>query len=298
MNTPRVTIGIPVYNGEETIEKAIRSALDQTFEDLEVIVSDNQSTDRTGEIVSAIAAVDSRVRYHRNPEPLPQNANFSQAAKLARGEWFRWVGDDDWLEQKYVERCLEAVAQDPEAIAVTTYQKHVEPDGTEHYEEWTGARPTQPTPVERLGVMLDLLRGNPFWIDPVYTFVKTESLRSTGLVKEGLRFADLLISCEMAMAGPWAHVPEFLCSRTYVPLPQGWKAYAQYTGRSAKTPGAIITANTQRVLFAWHVMRSVVGKRGWSPADKVRGVAAAVRYYFGTRTDQVKRRLNRIRSSR
>ena len=297
MSTPKVTIGIPVYNGEDTIEKAVRSALEQTFEDLEVIVSDNQSTDRTSEIVSEIAAADSRVRYHRNPEPLPQNANFSQAATLARGEWFRWVGDDDWLEPKYIERCLEAVEQNPGAIAVTTYQKHVEPGGTEHFEQWTGARPTAERPLERLRVMLDLLRGSPFWIDPVYTFVNTEALRSTGLVKDGLRFADLLISCEMAMAGPWTHVSEFLCSRTYVPLPQGWRAYAQYTGRNARSVRSIVVGNTQRVVFVWYLARSVLRKRDWSVADRLQGVAAAIGYYVGTRADQIKRRIANLRAS-
>ena len=67
---PRVSIGLPVYNGENYLQDAMRSVLDQTFDDLELIVSDNASTDRSAEIAQDLAAADRRVRYFRNERNL------------------------------------------------------------------------------------------------------------------------------------------------------------------------------------------------------------------------------------
>jgi glycosyltransferase involved in cell wall biosynthesis len=65
--TPKISIGLPVRNGEEYLEESIDSILAQTFTDFELIISDNASTDRTEAICRAYAAKDRRIRYYRNP---------------------------------------------------------------------------------------------------------------------------------------------------------------------------------------------------------------------------------------
>ncbi len=74
-NQPRFSIGLPVYNGEKFIKEAIDSILAQTFEDFELIISDNASTDKTGEICRAYAAKDQRIRYYRNEKNIGCTVN-------------------------------------------------------------------------------------------------------------------------------------------------------------------------------------------------------------------------------
>src|SRR5947209_3451436 len=67
---PRVTIGLTVFNGEQFLDEAVRAFLNQTYRDFELIISDNASIDRTGEIARAWTAKDLRVRYSRNEKNL------------------------------------------------------------------------------------------------------------------------------------------------------------------------------------------------------------------------------------
>src|SRR5215831_17134423 len=99
---PVATIGIPVYNGEAYLEEAIRSALAQTADDLEVVISDNASTDRTAEICNDYAQQDSRVRYFRNPRNLGAAPNYNIVLANARGRYFKWLAHDDRISPSYV----------------------------------------------------------------------------------------------------------------------------------------------------------------------------------------------------
>src|SRR4051794_27811047 len=81
-NQPRVSIGLPVYNGEKYLAAAIESALRQTFGDLELIISDNGSTDGTREICERFAAEDPRVRYHQEVQNRGAVWNFNRVVQL------------------------------------------------------------------------------------------------------------------------------------------------------------------------------------------------------------------------
>src|SRR5580704_17148522 len=94
-SSPRVSLALPVYNGEEFLHQAIDSLLQQTFDDFELIVSDNASTDRTAEICAEYVARDSRIRYYRNSENIGVVRNYNRSFQLAQGEYFRWNAADD-----------------------------------------------------------------------------------------------------------------------------------------------------------------------------------------------------------
>jgi glycosyltransferase involved in cell wall biosynthesis len=293
MTEPTFSFGIPVYNGEKTIRRTVESALAQSYRDIEVIVTDNLSTDSTGEICTRIAQRDPRLRYVRNRENLGQNGNFTEVARLARGEFFRWLGDDDWVDQEYVEACLNAFAENPDAVLTTTYQEHVEADGTVHYEEYDGERVTGDDAATRLDQILRLLGESPFWIDPVYSAVRRQVLMETGLMRP-VRFADIAIACELALGGKWAHVPRRLAGRTFEPLPSGWRAYAQYTGRRTTGPLAWLAARSQRIVLCSVIARVVASHPAMGPSQRLRGWASIVRYYLAMRARQVRRRLRRV----
>lgn len=113
---PRVSIGLPVYNGENYLEEAIESILQQTFEDIELIISDNASTDGTAQICRHYAGLDKRVRYHRLPKNLGAAANFNEVFKLASGEYFKWAAHDDRLAPGFVGMCVDVLDSNKDCV--------------------------------------------------------------------------------------------------------------------------------------------------------------------------------------
>ncbi len=114
--SPKVTLAMPVRNGADYIEAAIESLLAQTFEDFELIVTDNASTDRTGEIVRAIASRDDRVQYHLNPVDFGAAGNYNRGFELGRGQYLKWCAHDDLISPNYLERTVKALDDDPQAV--------------------------------------------------------------------------------------------------------------------------------------------------------------------------------------
>jgi glycosyltransferase involved in cell wall biosynthesis len=94
----RVSIGLPVYNGERFLRNSLDSILAQTFTDFELIISDNASTDGTRTICEAYARQDRRIRYVRQVQTVPIMDNFVSVLELARGECFMWATHDDYYE--------------------------------------------------------------------------------------------------------------------------------------------------------------------------------------------------------
>ena len=114
---PAVSIAIPTYNRVATLERAVRSALGQTHPGLEVVVSDNASTDGTNELLARLAAEDARLRTVRQEANHGMVANLNAALALARGEHVMLLSDDDWLAPDCVGVALEALRQRSGAVA-------------------------------------------------------------------------------------------------------------------------------------------------------------------------------------
>jgi glycosyltransferase involved in cell wall biosynthesis len=109
---PKISIGLPVYNGENYLSEAIESLLAQTLTDFELIISDNASTDGTQEIARDYAVRDGRVRYVRQPINRGAGWNFSETFRLARGEYFKWAAHDDLCAPTLLQRCVEPLDKD------------------------------------------------------------------------------------------------------------------------------------------------------------------------------------------
>lgn len=126
---PRVSLGVPLYNAERYLEGCLDALLAQDYPDLEIVICDNASTDRTWEICQRYAARDPRIRLHRNPVNLGGPANYARVAALARGELFKWVAYDDLCAPQYVSSCVAALdAAGPRAILA--YPRTVLIDGS------------------------------------------------------------------------------------------------------------------------------------------------------------------------
>jgi glycosyltransferase involved in cell wall biosynthesis len=118
MPIPRVSVGIPVYNGAKYLQTAVESVLKQDYKNFELIISDNASTDRTPEICREYVAADPRVRYFRNEVNIGAVPNFNRVFKLARGEFFKWLAYDDVCYPSLLSRCVEVLDQQTSSVAL------------------------------------------------------------------------------------------------------------------------------------------------------------------------------------
>jgi glycosyltransferase involved in cell wall biosynthesis len=126
---PRVSLGLPVYNGEEFLAETLKAIQKQTFADFELIISDNASTDSTEAICREFAAQDDRIRYSRNGRNVGLVRNFNVLQQLASGEYFKWAAHDDLLSPDYLERCVHVLDTDGSAVMVSPRPRLVDARG-------------------------------------------------------------------------------------------------------------------------------------------------------------------------
>jgi glycosyltransferase involved in cell wall biosynthesis len=208
---PLVSIGLPVRNGAQRILPVIESVLRQDYQDIELVISDNASTDDTDEVCRSLAKGDPRITYHRQPTNVGLLNNFVATMQLAKGKFFRWIGDSDTLEPSYISRCLEAFAADDRRILATTQIAYVEADGTVRTAEYRGTDLSSHDPVVRFREILRLLNQSFLTIDPLYGLMRREPVAA--MPRVNMYGEDQLLATRLALAGPWGHVPEVLASR-------------------------------------------------------------------------------------
>ena len=126
---PRLTVGLPVYNGEKYLCEAIDTLLSQTYGDFELVISDNASTDATQEICQGYTRQDARVRYLRQPRNIGLSPNHNFVADQARGELFKWAAADDLYGPELLRSCVAALDEHPEAVLAHSWTAAVDAAG-------------------------------------------------------------------------------------------------------------------------------------------------------------------------
>jgi glycosyltransferase involved in cell wall biosynthesis len=129
--SPKLSIGLPVYNGERFLPQALSCLLGQTFGDFEFIICDNASTDETQQICLDHATRDRRIRYVRNERNLGANANFNRTASLSRAPYFKWVAHDDLYDPAYLAACVKILDNDPDIVLAHSATAFIDNDGRE-----------------------------------------------------------------------------------------------------------------------------------------------------------------------
>lgn len=120
MTKPLVSILIPVYNREELVRRAIGSAINQTYENIEVIAVDNKSTDRTYEVLKEYAEKYPNVKVYQNDENLGPVRNWKKCLEYSSGEFIKILFSDDWMEETFVEKCMEILLEHEDVGGVYT----------------------------------------------------------------------------------------------------------------------------------------------------------------------------------
>ena len=128
---PLVSVGLPVFNGEAFLEDAIRSVLTQNLDDLELILCDNASHDRTAEICRDYEARDPRVRYYRNPRNLGAAANYNLAFDHARGHYFKWLAHDDRMLPSFLSKAYRVLEERTDAVLCNSVVSYIDSTGAQ-----------------------------------------------------------------------------------------------------------------------------------------------------------------------
>jgi glycosyltransferase involved in cell wall biosynthesis len=203
--TPLVSVGLFVYNGERFIEEALDSIVNQTFTDFELIISDNASTDRTGEIAKAYARRDHRIRYHRSEKNLGPGRNAQRVYELATGKYFRWAAVDDLLEPDLLRRCVEVLENDPGCVLAYAGTREVDLNGRFIKNYVTPMKVDSNDPVARFREMLLI----DCWCYQIYGVMRMSALRQ--LPPQGIYVnGDGILLARMSLLGRFYEIPEHL----------------------------------------------------------------------------------------
>jgi len=207
---PKISVGMPVYNGEPYLEQAIQATLNQTYDDFELIISDNHSSDRTEEICRDFAAKDSRLHYIRNSKNIGAANNYNQLFHKSTGEYFRWFNADDLCSNVLHERCLKALEENPHAIMSYGKTNIIDENGNiiKRYED--NLHLLQDCASERFLYYVK----KPGLSNAIYGLMRRSVLNKTKLMGSGsYPAADISLIAELSLYGKIVEVPETLFLR-------------------------------------------------------------------------------------
>jgi glycosyltransferase involved in cell wall biosynthesis len=209
---PLVSIGLPVFNGERFLAEALDSLLGQTLTDLELILSDNASTDRTAEICRLYAARDVRIRYIRQEVNVGPRRNWNFVAEQARGRYFKWATANDFCDRQKLERCIEAMSADASVVLCHGRTCMVDEQTGERRLYPRDISATHPQPSERFKSVVRARALN----NALNGVVRLDVLRRTPLIRSYLG-GDVVLTAELALQGRIVLLPEVLFFRRVGP---------------------------------------------------------------------------------
>jgi glycosyltransferase involved in cell wall biosynthesis len=226
---PRVSIGLPVFNGERYLAGALSCLLQQDYEDFELIISDNASTDATESICREHAAKDPRIRYSRNETNIGASPNYNRVFRLARGEFFKWASYDDECHTSLVRRCVETFEQaPPSAVLVFSKAEIIDEVGRVMFQSPDRMSSSSARPFKRLARVI----WSGQYAHPLWGLIRSDALRRTRLM--GCIEADHILLGELAVLGELIEIPEVLYQQR------------RHSG------SAMQIHRTARALLAWH----------------------------------------------
>jgi len=217
LSAPRVSIGMPVYNGEKYLEEAICSNLEQTYEDFHLYIADNASTDRTEEICRDFAAKDKRIKYIRNECNLGASKNYTICFEPAESEYFRWSNADDVIEKTLIEQCINFLDENQDYVLVYGKTKLIDLDGNliEKYDDMLNLE--QDSAYDRFMSFY----SNVGFSNVLYGLIKRAQLSKTALLGN-YTASDINLIGELALYGKYKELDDYLFNRRMHPEACGW----------------------------------------------------------------------------
>jgi glycosyltransferase involved in cell wall biosynthesis len=204
---PRLTVGLPVYNSSPYVAESIDAILGQTFEDFTLVISDNASTDDTGDICRRYAKQDSRIRYFRQPKNVGLAPNHNFCVEQAESPLFKWAAGDDLYARDLLEKCVAALDENPKVVLAHSWTAMIDGNGTFFQANSYPLATSAARAPERFRSLLNESGG-----DDDGGVMRKEVLLKTAM-KESYHHADRTIIAELALYGPFYQVPDWLYFR-------------------------------------------------------------------------------------
>ena len=227
-SVPRLSIGLPTYNGENFLAESLDALLGQSYEDFELIISDNASTDGTEDICRRYAKQDSRIRYIRQPRNIGCAPNHNVLVRQSRGELFKWASDDDLYARDLIERCIEALDEYPQVVLAHSWTAMIDSSRTLTKAVRYPLASASPRAPERFRSMLFDKGG-----DDDGGVIRADVLRRVRPYDSYLH-SDRTLVTEICLQGPFYQVPDWLYFRRDHPGSR----------RCVRTPPCVPTART------------------------------------------------------
>lgn len=223
-----LSIGLPVYNGENYLAETIESILAQTYSEFELIISDNGSSDSTQDICENFAARDSRIQYIRNSTNRGASWNFNHTFHVSSGKFFKWAAHDDMLAPEYVEKCLPVIENSKEVAISHPRTKIIDEHGTYHndYEDYLDLR--SEVPHERFR---DYLFRRAGMCNAIFGLIRSSVLKETSLLAPYMS-SDRVLLGELILRGQVHRIPDNLFIRRRHPQ-ISWLAAGSTRGTAA-----------------------------------------------------------------
>jgi glycosyltransferase involved in cell wall biosynthesis len=245
---PLVSIGLPVYNGENFLRQALEALLAQDYKRFELIISDNGSRDGTEAICREFQHRDSRVRYIRHGENRGSPWNFKYVAQQARGEYFLWAAHDDLWSPSFLEKCVPMLEEHPQAVLCCTEISFIDGKGqpSSHYSDYTNIETLGSGPAARIHELISRMG----WF-ALYGLMRTEATRKISLGMSQFGY-DVILLLELLLLGDFAKVHEPLFSFR-IPIEgktaEDYQRDFQNPAPATKTPYAGLAASLLRTVY-------------------------------------------------
>ena len=237
MPDPKLSIGMPVYNASHFLPQALDSILSQTFEDFELVISDNASTDATEAICRAYAGRDARIRYSRNGKNMGAGWNFRRVYELARGRYYKQAAHDDFCAPTYFERAVEALDRDPRLTVAYAKTRIVNAQGAWVADYECPLRTDATDPVVRFRDLV-LVLHSCYQNFGVHRMSALKQCPPQG----SFAHADRILLAQLGLLGPFYEIPERLFTSTRHDGQSVWNMPKRIEGkgfRLTRKPGTL-----------------------------------------------------------
>ena len=223
-----ISIGLPVYNGEDYLAQALDALLAQTYHHFELIISDNASTDRTAQICQAYAAKDSRIAVYRSEENLGAAWNYNRVFELSKGKYFKWAAHDDLCEPSYLEKCVDVLEADSTVSLCYANTAVIDPSGAVKSRYTEDLHLQSPQISDRYRAFHQRFLRK-YKCNAVFGVMRRDDLVNTDLIGR-YEASDITLLGELALMGRLTEIPEYLFSR---------RDHPEMSGRANPTAEAI-----------------------------------------------------------
>lgn len=274
--SPKISVGLPVFNGEGFLDEAISSLVSQTHEDLEIVISDNASTDRTEEICRKWAASDDRIRYYRSDKNRGAAWNFNKVFEESRGAYFNWAAHDDKLMPEFLAECSDILDKHPDVVLSYTRVLQIDENG-DFLDPWSVySDVSSDDQVDRLRAALW-----DWMCLPIFGLIRSDVLRSTGLIRP-FHASDRMLLGELALQGKFYLVDAWLFVHREHPGMSANAYRSAYTRGEWWDPDNPGTTKWPNWLYHTNVAR-MISRASMSNRNKLRALAALGRLMLMSR---------------